>query len=70
MADHAPGTADAFKPSAAVKILIIEDDPIACAVLQGLLQALGHEFTIAVNGEEGWDKFSAETAKALAQNRV
>ncbi len=43
-----------------MKILILEDDPIACAVLQGLLQALGHGFTVATTGEEGWAKFSAE----------
>jgi DNA-binding response OmpR family regulator len=48
-----------------VKILIIEDDPIACAVLQGLLQALGHEFTTAVDGEAGWRKFSAEPHRLI-----
>jgi DNA-binding response OmpR family regulator len=48
-----------------VKILVIEDDPIACAVLRGLLQALGHEFTVAVDGEEGWKKFSAEPHRLI-----
>ena len=53
-----------------MKILIIEDDPIACAVLQGLLHALGHEFTVAVNGEEGWTKFSAEPHRLVISDWI
>lgn len=48
-----------------MKILIVEDDPVASAVLQASLRSLGHEFTVTANGEEGWKHFSAEPYRVV-----
>jgi len=48
-----------------MRILIIEDDPVASAVLQASLRSLGHEFTVAVNGDEGWTRFSADPRRVV-----
>jgi len=37
-----------------MKILTVEDDPVAHAVLSDSLTAFGHEVVSASNGEEGW----------------
>ncbi|HEY8995283.1 MAG TPA: response regulator transcription factor [Lacunisphaera sp.] len=47
-----------------MKILIVEDDPIAGAVLEASLKALGHEVEVARDGEEGWRNF-CETPRRL-----
>jgi len=54
-----------FPPSARDEILIVEDDPVASAVLQASLKTLGHEFTVAVTGDEGWKRFSAEPYRVV-----
>lgn len=41
-----------------MKILIVEDDPIAGAVLEASLKSLGHEVTIATDGQGGWERFT------------
>ncbi len=41
-----------------MKILIVEDDPIAGAVLEASLKALGHEVTMATDGKAGWERFT------------
>lgn len=41
-----------------MKILIVEDDPIAGAVLEASLKSLGHEVTMATDGQGGWDRFT------------
>ncbi len=38
------------------RILIIDDDPIARAALEMLLETESYELVFAVNGEEGWQK--------------
>lgn len=40
-----------------MKILIVEDDPIAGAVLEASLRSLGHEVTAATHGRDGWERF-------------
>jgi sigma-B regulation protein RsbU (phosphoserine phosphatase) len=40
-----------------MKILIVEDDPIAGAVLEASLKALGHEVELAPDGDAGWQSF-------------
>jgi sigma-B regulation protein RsbU (phosphoserine phosphatase) len=42
-----------------MKLLIVEDDPIAGAVLEGLLKTLGHTVEMAVDGEDAWRRVSA-----------
>src|SRR5258708_750766 len=41
-----------------MKILIVEDDPIAGAVLEASLRQLGHEIEVARDGTAGWQRFS------------
>ena len=41
-----------------MKILIVEDDPIAGAVLEASLKSLGHEVTMATDGQDGWTRFT------------
>ena len=38
-----------------MKILMVEDDPVASAVLQAALKSLGHEVTVTVDGQGAWD---------------
>ena len=40
-----------------MKILIVEDDPIAAAVLEALLAQLGHEVGTATDGVAAWRQF-------------
>jgi DNA-binding response OmpR family regulator len=40
-----------------MKILIVEDDPIAGAVLEASLKAIGHEITLATDGRAAWEYF-------------
>jgi phosphoserine phosphatase RsbU/P len=47
-----------------MKILIVEDDPIAGAVLEASLKALGHEVEMTADGEAGWNSF-CETPRRL-----
>ena len=42
-----------------MKILIVEDDPIAAAVLEALLKQLGHEVEAAADGQAAWMQFQA-----------
>lgn len=42
-----------------MKILIVEDDPIAGAVLEASLKSLGHEVTMAADGQCGWEQFTS-----------
>jgi sigma-B regulation protein RsbU (phosphoserine phosphatase) len=39
-----------------MKILMVEDDPIASAVLQAALKSLGHEVTVTTDGQAAWDR--------------
>ncbi|HVS51995.1 MAG TPA: response regulator transcription factor [Opitutaceae bacterium] len=38
-----------------MKILAVEDDPVAQLVLEAELKSLGHEVVLAANGEDAWD---------------
>jgi len=42
-----------------MKILMVEDDPIAAAVLEASLRQLGHEVEVARDGAAGWQRFAA-----------
>lgn len=48
-----------------MRILIVEDDPVASAVLQASLKSLGHEFTVRDNGEKGWDRFAVDPHRVV-----
>ncbi|MEY2880187.1 MAG: hypothetical protein RLZZ15_2567 [Verrucomicrobiota bacterium] len=51
-----------------MKILAVEDDPVARAVLLKALARLGHEAVGAVDGEDGWEKFSAEPVRVIVSD--
>jgi phosphoserine phosphatase RsbU/P len=48
-----------------MKILIVEDDGIAGAVLEASLKALGHEVELAVDGTDGWNRFRGEPKRLV-----
>jgi DNA-binding response OmpR family regulator len=37
-----------------MRILVVEDDPVALLLLQSELRCLGHDVVVARDGEEGW----------------
>lgn len=39
-----------------MRILVVEDDPIASAVLQAALKSLGHELTAIADGQVAWNR--------------
>ena len=43
-----------------MKILIVEDDPIASVVLQAALKALGHEVTVTTDGLAAWNRLATD----------
>jgi CheY-like chemotaxis protein len=46
-------------PTRRLKILLVDDSPIARATEAALVRALGHQVEEAVDGEEGWAKATA-----------
>jgi diguanylate cyclase (GGDEF)-like protein len=40
-----------------MKVLVVDDDVVSRLMLQGTIEALGHECLVADNGEQGWDLF-------------
>lgn len=49
-----------------MRILIAEDDPISCHMLETNLVSWGHEVIITLNGAEAWAEFQKEDAPSLA----
>lgn len=52
--DNQGGVEGVVEAGAPLKILIAEDQAIAALVLRRTLERLGHEVTVAKNGEEAW----------------
>jgi phosphoserine phosphatase RsbU/P len=48
-----------------MRILIVEDDTIAGAVLEASLKSLGHEVEVALNGTDGWNRFRGEPRRLV-----
>ena len=48
-----------------MRILVVEDDFDAREILEVMLGLDGHEVVTAVNGEQGWDKFSSDHFSAV-----
>jgi two-component system, chemotaxis family, sensor kinase CheA len=44
-----------------LKVLLVDDSPIARATESALVRALGHQVDEAVDGEDGWKKLQQET---------
>jgi DNA-binding response OmpR family regulator len=51
-----------------VKILAVEDDPVARAVLRKALQKLGHEVIEAKDGQEAWALMEAEPVRVIVSD--
>jgi two-component system, cell cycle response regulator len=49
-----------------MKILIADDDPVSCRLLDGLLVKWGYEVIAAHNGAEAWEALQAENAPRIA----
>jgi len=48
-----------------MKILMVEDDPIASTVLQAALKSLGHEVTAATDGLAGWNRQATDPHRVV-----
>jgi DNA-binding response OmpR family regulator len=51
-----------------VKILAVEDDPVARAVLQAALRRLGHDVITAESGEAAWELFEREGVRFVVSD--
>lgn len=51
---------------APTRILIAEDDPVSCTVLDRTLHGWGHEVIVTRTGTEAWDALSRDDAPRLA----
>ncbi len=49
-----------------MRILIAEDDPISCKVLEATLKKWGYEVEVTRDGQEAWDRLQASDAPRLA----
>ena len=49
-----------------MRILIAEDDPISCRVLESTLKKWGYEVEVTRDGQEAWEKLQAPDAPRLA----
>ncbi|MBI4858942.1 MAG: response regulator transcription factor, partial [Candidatus Riflebacteria bacterium] len=53
-----------------MKILVVDDDPDIRNALEVILGALGHEVTLAEDGEKGWLAFSRNEFQAVITDWV
>lgn len=44
-----------------MRILLVDDDPVARRILTAVLVGLGHEAVQATDGAEGWERFQADS---------
>jgi DNA-binding response OmpR family regulator len=51
-----------------VKILAVEDDPVARAVLRQALRRLGHDVIEAEDGEVAWERFEREPVRVIVSD--
>jgi DNA-binding response OmpR family regulator len=51
-----------------MKIIIVDDEPVARAILQHALEILGHEIIAAGNGLEAWEVFDREPARLIVSD--
>ena len=48
------------------RVLIAEDDPVSCTVLERTLRGWGHEVVVTRTGNDAWEGLLAQTAPRLA----
>lgn len=51
-----------------MKILAIDDDPVAQLVLEAALKSFGHEVVLAVDGAEAWAKLQATSVPVVVSD--
>jgi DNA-binding response OmpR family regulator len=51
-----------------MKIIIVDDEPVARAILQHTLESLGHEIIVACNGLEAWEIFDREPIRLIVSD--
>ncbi|MCX6938064.1 MAG: response regulator [Verrucomicrobia bacterium] len=61
---------DDVNPPIGMKVLAVEDDPVALAVLARTLRKLGHEVVTAANGEEALARLAAEPVRVVVSDWV
>lgn len=49
-----------------MRILIADDDPVSCRLLDGLLHKWGYQVIVAHNGTEAWEMLQADQAPRIA----
>lgn len=49
-----------------MRILIADDDPVSCRLLDGLLRKWGYQVIVAHNGTEAWEMLQADQAPRIA----
>jgi sigma-B regulation protein RsbU (phosphoserine phosphatase) len=51
-----------------MRILVAEDDPVSCKILQITLQHYGHEVSVASTGDEAWEIFNREPVRVIVSD--
>ncbi len=51
-----------------MKILAVEDDPVAQLVLESALRSLGHEVTVVNNGEDAWAQLAGSPFRVIVSD--
>ena len=51
-----------------MKIIIVDDEPVARAILQHALENLGHEIVATSNGLEAWEVFDREPVRLIVSD--
>jgi two-component system cell cycle response regulator len=49
----------------AMRVLVVEDDPVSRTILVHAVNALGHECVVACNGEEAWELYQADPVDVI-----
>jgi DNA-binding response OmpR family regulator len=51
-----------------MKIIIVDDEPVARAILQRSLETFGHQTIVTCNGAEAWEEFDREPVRLIVSD--
>jgi len=51
-----------------MKMIIVDDEPVARAILQRALESFGHEIIVTGNGLEAWEEFDREPVRLIVSD--
>ena len=51
-----------------MKMIIVDDEPVARAILQRALETFGHEIIVTSNGLEAWEEFDREPVRLIVSD--